>query len=148
MLDKLTGFGTTSQMFDAAYLRAKEGELARTILANPQIKAARVHIAQADQGPFRRSGNSSASVSIRGIGQKISPETANSIRHLVASAVQGMGSADVAIINADLGQVISENSVQTPDRLAQTRADILKRNVERLINARVGAGRAGGRGQC
>jgi len=30
LLDSLTGFGTTSQMFDAAYWRAKEGELART----------------------------------------------------------------------------------------------------------------------
>ncbi|PIV75042.1 MAG: hypothetical protein COW55_07070, partial [Rhodobacteraceae bacterium CG17_big_fil_post_rev_8_21_14_2_50_65_11] len=47
LLDGLSGFGTTSQMFDAAYWRAREGELARTILANPQIRAARVHIAQA-----------------------------------------------------------------------------------------------------
>ncbi len=31
LLDSLSGFGTTSQMFDAAYWRAKEGELARTI---------------------------------------------------------------------------------------------------------------------
>ena len=31
ILDGLSGFGTTSQMFDAAYWRAKEGELARTI---------------------------------------------------------------------------------------------------------------------
>ena len=38
LLDGLSGFGTTSQMFDAAYWRAKEGELARTILANPQIR--------------------------------------------------------------------------------------------------------------
>ena len=37
LLDSLTGFGTTSQMFDAAYWRAKEGELARTITSNPQI---------------------------------------------------------------------------------------------------------------
>ncbi|MEY4306055.1 MAG: flagellar M-ring protein FliF, partial [Pseudomonadota bacterium] len=43
LLDGLSGFGTTSQMFDAAYWRAKEGEIARTILANPLIRAARVH---------------------------------------------------------------------------------------------------------
>jgi flagellar M-ring protein FliF len=47
LLDNLSGFGTTSQMFDAAYWRAKEGELARTLLAMPEIKAARVHIASA-----------------------------------------------------------------------------------------------------
>ena len=53
LLDSLSGFGTTSQMFDAAYWRAKEGELARTILALPQIKAARVHISRSDAQPFR-----------------------------------------------------------------------------------------------
>ena len=30
-------FSTTSQIFDAAYWRAKEGELARTILASPAV---------------------------------------------------------------------------------------------------------------
>ena len=38
LLDGLSGFGTTSQMFDAAYWRAKEGELARTILSSPSIR--------------------------------------------------------------------------------------------------------------
>ena len=37
LLDGMSGFGTTSQMFDAAYWRAKEGELARTILALPNV---------------------------------------------------------------------------------------------------------------
>merc|ERR1711991_901033 len=45
LLDSLTGFGTTSRMFDAAYWRAKEGELARTIVSSPHILQARVHIA-------------------------------------------------------------------------------------------------------
>ena len=54
LLDNLSGFGTTSQMFDAAYLRAKEGELARTIVANPNIKAARVHLARARSNPFSK----------------------------------------------------------------------------------------------
>lgn len=54
LLDSLTGFGTTSQMFDAAYWRAKEGELARTIVASPHIRSARVHISQGSATPFRR----------------------------------------------------------------------------------------------
>jgi len=40
LLDQLSGFGTTAQMFDAAYWRAKEGELARTILSIPEVRAA------------------------------------------------------------------------------------------------------------
>lgn len=45
LLDSLSGFGTTAQMFDAAYWRAKEGELARTIAGSSQITSARAHFA-------------------------------------------------------------------------------------------------------
>lgn len=142
LLDTLSGFGTTSQMFDAAYLRAKEGELARTILANPQISAARVHIAQGDASPFRQSSNSTASVSLRGAGGGISPDAAEAIRFLVASAVSGLQPADVSIINADLGSVISHDNSSSPQQLGLDRAAMLKRNVERLIEARTGIGKA------
>ena len=63
LLDSLSGFGTTSQMFNAAYWRAKEGELARTIAGSPLIASARVHIANASSSPFQRGGKPSASVS-------------------------------------------------------------------------------------
>lgn len=142
LLDNLTGFGTTSQMFDAAYLRAKEGELARTILANPQIKAARVHIAKGEATPFKANTKPSASVSLRTTGRAVTPETAEAIRHLVASAVQGMDRKDVAIINADRGLVIAQAQDQSPLVVGQTRAETLKQNVERIIAARAGFGRA------
>ena len=67
LLDGLSGFGTTSQMFDAAYWRAKEGELARTIVANPQIATARVHIANSSANPFQRDVTPTASISVRAI---------------------------------------------------------------------------------
>ena len=54
ILDSLSGFGTTSQMFDAAYWRAKEGELARTITGSPDVRAARVHLANPVSQPFSR----------------------------------------------------------------------------------------------
>ena len=54
ILDNLSGFGTTSQMFDAAYWRAKEGELARTITGSPNVRAARVHLANPVSQPFSR----------------------------------------------------------------------------------------------
>ena len=64
LLDGMSGFGTTSQMFDAAYWRAKEGELARTIVAHPAITSARVHLASTGSNPFQRDIRQSASVSI------------------------------------------------------------------------------------
>lgn len=142
LLDGLSGFGTTSQMFDAAYIRAKEGELARTILANPQISAARVHIAQNDSSPFRKEAAATASVSLRGTGIGIPTETAEAIRFLVASAVSGLQPANVSIIDADKGMVILQDDNATPHQLGLDRAAVLKRNVERLIEARTGAGKA------
>ena len=62
LLDGLQGFGTTAQMFDAAYWRAKEGELARTIVSSPMVRAARVHIANASAEPFTTRSEVTASV--------------------------------------------------------------------------------------
>ena len=142
LLDGLSGFGTTSQMFDAAYLRAKEGELARTIVGNPKISAARVHIAQSTESPFRRTVTPTASVSVRGDGGQIPNATAEAIRFLVASAVAGLQPEDVSIINADLGIVMSHAGEETPVRTALAHGERLKQNVERLILARTGVGGA------
>ena len=64
LLDGMSGFGTTSQMFDAAYWRAREGELARTILANPSIRAARVHISTPSSRPFQAREKPTAAVTV------------------------------------------------------------------------------------
>ncbi|HLS59256.1 MAG TPA: flagellar M-ring protein FliF, partial [Paracoccaceae bacterium] len=64
LLDGLSGFGTTSQMFDAAYWRAKEGELARTITGSPNVRSARVHLANPVSQPFSRTPAGSASVTV------------------------------------------------------------------------------------
>lgn len=84
LLDDLNGFGTTTQMFNATYLRAKEGELARTIQASPQIRSARVHISQEDKTPFRRSTSATASVSLKLHGTStLSPAHAKGLQFLV-----------------------------------------------------------------
>jgi len=50
LFDNLNSFAMSSDMFDTAYWRAKEGELARTILAMPNIRAARVHLGTLRRG--------------------------------------------------------------------------------------------------
>jgi len=90
ILDGLSGFGTTSQMFDAAYWRAKEGELARTIVSGPGIRIARVHIAQPPNGAFRRDTNVTASVTITATAGALTAARAEAFRFLVASAVPGL----------------------------------------------------------
>jgi len=142
LLDGLSGFGTTSQMFDAAYWRAREGELARTILANPQIRAARVHIAQAPSQPFRRDQRPSASVTVTTTTGSLPIVQARALKHLVAAAVAGMLPEDVAIIDTVAGLIVATEDNPATTAAGQDRAAELRRNVERLLAARVGPGKA------
>ncbi len=142
LLDGLSGFGTTSQMFDAAYWRAKEGELARTVLANTQIQAARVHIAQAPSQAFRRDQRPTASVTVTTALGNLPVAQANALKHLVAAAVAGMLPEDVAVIDT-VGGLIDTGGGDAPTTgKAQDRATEIRANVERLLAARVGPGRA------
>lgn len=140
LLDGLTGFGTTAQMFDAAYWRAKEGELARTIMASPHIRFARVHLAQGSTQPFQREQQASASVTVTPAGAALTPQQAQALRFLVASAVAGLSAENVAVIDSNGGVVVGEDA--TPMAQANDRAQLLRHNVERLLEARVGPGRA------
>ena len=142
LLDQLSGFGTTSQMFDAAYWRAKEGELARTIVASPHVRQARVHLAQAPTGPFSRDQRPTASVTITPMGGALSPAQARAIRYLVASAVAGMQPEDVSVIDGAGGLVYGPEGDGSLGAVPDDRAQDLKRRVERLLDAHVGHGRA------
>lgn len=141
LLDSLSGFGTTSQMFDAAYWRAKEGELARTIMAGPHVSQARVHIANTGSNPFQRSFEPSASVSLVPSGGQVSASQANAIRHLVASAISGLSAENVAVIDAN-GALIGTTETGPVTSTADDRAQRVRERVLRLIEARVGRGNA------
>ncbi|MFZ1470065.1 MAG: flagellar basal-body MS-ring/collar protein FliF [Paracoccaceae bacterium] len=142
LLDSLTGFGTTSQMFDAAYWRAKEGELARTILAVSEVKSARVHISQAPAGAFRRSDAPTASVTVTTSNGSLSEPQARALKHLVASAVAGMRPEDVQVIDAVGGLIASSEDGDGTGAGTDDRTEKIRHNVERLLEARVGAGKA------
>jgi flagellar M-ring protein FliF len=142
LLDQMSGFGTTSQMFDAAYWRAKEGELARTILALPQIRAARVHIARADPQPFRTLDRQTASVTVTTLSGSLPTPQARALKHLVAAAVAGMAPEDVAIIDSAGGLIETGEGDEGSGLIGDSRAAEMKRNVERLLAARVGPGNA------
>ncbi len=142
LLDSLSGFGTTSQMFDAAYLRAKEGELARTILAMPEIKSARVHIALAPAQMFQDQSKPTASVTIVSRSGMLTSDQAKALRHLIAAAVSGMKPDDVAVIDSVGGLIPSETDTAAPNASGDTKAAEIRQNVERLLAARVGPGKA------
>ncbi|MFX0546655.1 flagellar basal-body MS-ring/collar protein FliF [Roseovarius sp. S1116L3] len=140
LLDTLSGFGTTSQMFDAAYWRAKEGELARTIVANPVIIAARVHIANTGSNPFQRDVRPTASVMITSSGSDLPAKQAQALKFLVASAVAGLTADDVSIIDSSGGLI--GGAEEAPTNVGEDRSDALRQRVQRLLEARVGPGHA------
>ncbi len=145
LLDSLSGFGTTSQMFDAAYWRAKEGELARTILTSARISMARVHIANAVQQPFSRGVEPSASVTVSVKSGALDVGQAEAIRYLVAAAVSGMVPEQVAVIDSEYGVILqpgTASNFSSGTGELDARAQELRENIERLLTARVGAGNA------
>ena len=141
LLDGLSGFGTTSQMFDAAYWRAKEGELARTIVSNPAISAARVHIANGSSNPFQRDVSPSASISVTTTGATLAAQQARALRFLVASAVPGLEPDGVAVIDGQ-GGLIGMDPEGASGPSAEDKAATLRDRVQRLMEARVGPGNA------
>jgi flagellar M-ring protein FliF len=142
LLDQLSGFGTTSQMFDAAYWRAKEGELARTIVASPHVRAARVHLAPGVTTGFRRDVAPSASVTVTPSTGALSAVQARAIRYLVASAVAGLQPEAVSVIDGAGGLVYGEDTDAASGAALSDRAQDLRRRVERLLDAHVGHGNA------
>lgn len=141
LLDSLSGFGTTAQMFDAAYWRAKEGELARTIVSSPEIKTARVHIANPSSQPFRRQIRPTASVTVTTRSGNLSSTQAKALKYLVASAVAGLVPEDVSVIDARGGLIQGEDTA-TGAPVANDLAAEMKMRVQRLLEAHVGRGNA------
>ena len=137
LLDGMSGFGTTSQMFDAAYLRAKEGELARTILAVPNVKVARVHIAPPATRGYRRDSGGAASVTVTMQGGALDARQARSLQYLVSSGVPGLDPERVKVIDSARGIVSTGEETVAADRAAE-----MKRNVERILEPHVGPGNA------
>src|SRR5690606_29520289 len=100
---------------------------------------ARVHVSQAPGSPFRRDQKPTASVTVTTSGGQLSEGQANALRHLVASAVAGMRPGDVQVIDAAGGLIPGPDAASAG---TQDRAEEIRRNVQRLLEARVGAGKA------
>lgn len=144
LLDDVNGFSVTSEMYNAAYWRAKEGELTRTILAIPGVSSARVHIGASLRSGFARSGPpQTASVTLLS-STKLSASQAEAIQYMVALAVSGLDPADVAIIDPKRGLLAGPNvdRLEEPGIVAENQSSRLEQKILRLLEARVGPGNA------
>jgi flagellar M-ring protein FliF len=146
ILDDLKSFATSSEMFDATYWRAKEGELARTILAENGVRGARVHLAIPKRTAFVRSQAApSAVVTVRMSYGRLDVERARAVRLLVALAVPGLSPDRVAVLDAAGGVVLSpgeSDDAQGTLNKTSDRERALEQDLVQLLEARVGPGNA------
>lgn len=142
-------FGLSDFVQRTNYIRALQGELARTINQLEGVRAARVMIVQpenrlllTDQGV-----KPTASVFVELSKSRLDTEAVNAIRNLVANAVQGLSPDMVAVVDHK-GRVLSEELKQDPllssassqMRYKQQLEEYLSKKVESMLIPVLGSG--------
>jgi flagellar M-ring protein FliF len=144
-------FGISDFVQRANYLRAMQGELARTISQLDEVDAARVMIVMPEHRLLTdNTKRPTASVFVRVKGQGVlQPAAVNSIRFLVANAVEGLTPGHVTVVD-NRGNVLSENNDAdsvaglTASQLAARRSleQYLGKKAEGMLEAVLGPGQA------
>src|SRR3981189_3175750 len=105
IFDKSDALGTTSFVQNINHLRALEGELARTIRAIDRVQAARAHLFVPRRRLFSGGVPEPAASIVGRVRGTLEPQQIRAIRHLVASAVNGLKPQRVSIV-ADAGPLL------------------------------------------
>jgi flagellar M-ring protein FliF len=103
-------FGISDFVQRANYVRAVQGELARTISQLDQVENARVMIVMPENrllSDTQRKPTASVFVRVKSPGQ-LSASAVNSIRFLVANSVEGLQANNVSVVD-NMGNVLSQN---------------------------------------
>jgi len=144
-------FGLSDFVQRTNYLRAIQGELARTITQLQGVRAARVMIVQPENRLLltEQGVKPSASVFIDVGGSRLEPEQVNAVRNLVANAVQGLVPDAVAVVD-NRGHVLSDELKTDPAlgtassqmKYRQQVEDYLSKKVETMLAQVIGPGNA------
>ncbi|SIQ36027.1 MULTISPECIES: flagellar basal-body MS-ring/collar protein FliF [unclassified Bosea (in: a-proteobacteria)] len=148
IFDKGDAFSSTSFVQNINHLRALEGELSRTIRSISRVQAARVHLVIPERRLFERDREPPrASIALKLAGE-LDAAQVRAVRHLVASAVDGLKPERVSIVD-ERGRLLADGA-QGDSGLAglgieerQTAIEKrLKAQVEDIVASVVGYGRA------
>ncbi|MFD1702663.1 flagellar basal-body MS-ring/collar protein FliF [Methylopila henanensis] len=147
IFDKSDGFSATSFVQNVNHLRALEGELARSIRSLNRVEAARVHLVIPEKPLFARDApQPSASIVIRARGELEGGEI-RAIRHLAASAVQGLKPEKVSLVD-ESGRLLADGSGSedgaggSGDERTTALERRLRERVEAIVGRVVGRDRA------
>ena len=127
-------FGISDFVQRANYLRAIQGELARTIGQLDEVEAARVMIVLPENRLLvDNHKRPTASVFVRTRGQApLPPSSVNSIRFLVANAVEGLQANQVTVVD-NRGNVLSESSESDSLGGLSSSQLVARRNLEQYL---------------
>jgi len=147
IFDKSDSLGATSFVQNINHLRALEGELARTIRAIDRVQAARVHLVLPERALFsREKPEPSASIVLKLRGS-LDSQQVRAIRHLAASAVNGLKPARVSVVDEN-GRLLADGASDdsAPGMIGAEERKIayerrLREQVEEIVASVVGAGR-------
>ena len=147
IFDKSEALGTTSFIQNINKLRALEGELARTIRSLDRVQAARVHLVLPDRPLFSRDKvDPSASIVLRVRGT-LEPQQVRAIRHLVATAVNGLKPERVSVVD-ETGKLLADGA-EPDDREGGANDDRktayekrMREQVNAIVSSIVGPGHA------
>ncbi len=147
IFDKSDGLSTTSFVQNVNQLRALEGELARTIRALDRVQNARVHLALPEKQLFQRERKEARASIVLKVRGELDPGQVRAIRHLVASAVQGLKPERVSIVD-EAGRLLADGAGEANDATVVAAEkqlafeNRLRRQVEDIVASVVGKGRA------
>ncbi len=148
IFDKSDALGTTSFVQNINNLRALEGELSRTIRGIDRVVGARVHLVLPERPLFSRDKvEPSASIVVKVHGT-LEAQQVRAIRHLVASAVNGLKPQRVSIVD-EAGHLLADGTgdgdnvgdVSVDERRSSFEKH-LRDQVEAIVSSVVGPGRA------
>lgn len=118
LLDNQSALGTTSFLQNINYVRALEGELARTIAALDSVRNARVFLNLPKRELFSRETKpATASIQLETTHGSLTRNQVRGIQFLVASAVQGLVPQRVSVID-EQGNVLASGQGDGPDAIA------------------------------
>jgi len=147
IFDKTDSLGTTSFVQNINHLRAMEGELSRTIRAIDRIQAARVHLVIPERPLFARDKQEPSASIVLKVRGSLENQQVRAIRHLVASAVNGLKPQRVSIVD-ETGRLLADGTAD--DDSGAGDSEERQRNYERrlrdeiqsIVTSVVGPGRA------
>ncbi len=149
LFDKQDALITTSFQQNINYVRALEGELARTIRSIDKVRNARVHLVLPQREAFSHdTTEASASVVIKMQGnQRLQHGQVMAIQNLIAAAVPKLKPSRISIID-DKGTLLARGFENDQEAMAQTAEDLrlntesrLARTIEDMLERTLGPGR-------